>query len=62
MNVIISMLFGALAFIAGFNLGLNKSPSRNIRTFKKTDVFAEDNERIKREYRNFLNYDGSEQA
>ena len=62
MNVIISILLSSLAFIVGFNLGLNKSLSRNIRTYKKTNVFAEDSERIKREYRNFLNYDGSEQA
>lgn len=61
MNVIICVFFGAIAFIVGFSFGMNKAPMKNMSTFKK-NAFVSENEQLKREYRNFLNYDGSEQV
>ena len=60
MTVLIMIFISISAFLFGFLLGnLNEPPAKPIKkTVPKED---EDIKRMKKEYENFLNYDGSEQ-
>lgn len=56
--MIIFLIIALLAFFAGYALGNIKEPDIKKIRKSKTDPILE---RQKREYENFLNYDGSEQ-
>lgn len=49
------------AFLFGFLLGISSEPERGRKAVKKRTEQAAAVDRIKKEYENFLNYDGSEQ-
>lgn len=51
----------ASAFLFGFLLGISSEPERDKKAVKKRAERTAAVDRIKKEYENFLNYDGSEQ-
>lgn len=62
MNLFVFLICGIAAFSCGFSLGLSRH-SHDKKTVKEKTVGlpSRDMERMIREYRNFLEYDGSEQ-
>ena len=62
MNVMLCIMCGAAGFFAGFSLGLlRKAPYKSPK--KRIDgTLSEELQKLRQEYRNFLEYDGSEQS
>ncbi len=58
MNVLVLFFIAVAAFVIGYFLGnLDEPPMKEV----IIEPEIEDDEGLKREYENFLNYDGSEQ-
>lgn len=58
--ILISMIFVCIClFLLGFFLGISNEPQ--IKTYKVKSTEDEDLIKLKKEYQNFLNYDGSGQ-
>lgn len=62
MMIMLFLMCAIAAFFFGFSCGiLRKNPISNSRTPAVREL-SEDLEKLMTEYRNFLNYDGSEQS
>lgn len=57
--IFIYLLVAVLAFLVGFLLAEKTNPKTKPKSQKGVSAIAEE---IRREYENFLNYDGSEQS
>ena len=57
--IFIYLLVAVLAFLVGFLLAEKTNPKTKPKSQKEVSAIAEE---IRREYENFLNYDGSEQS
>lgn len=65
MSVFMLIAGGLTAFLLGFGAGTLLPPQKRTQQVKTADrqrELSEELERLKTEYRNFLDYDGSEQV
>lgn len=61
MNFIVFLLCSLVAFLCGFSLGLLRRGCGDKPEKHTPEAPSEEMERLRQEYRNFLEYDGSEQ-
>ena len=62
MTVFIAVVSALSAFLFGFLFGVLSAPAAKNAKCEKPAVSDEELEKLKKEYSNFLSYDGSEQS